>query len=458
MTYDEFIQSKKCIDPNTGFDIDRDLLNHHLFDFQRDIVRWALKRGRACIFADCGLGKAIMQLEWSNQVAKHTGGMVLIVAPLAVSKQVIREGIKFGIDVELVSDNSSDAPIQSTNYEKLHRFNLNRYVGIVLDESSILKSYTGKTCQSIIDLSIQIPYRLACTATPAPNDFVELGTHCEFVGAMSRTEMLSMFFINDCDMANKWRLKGHAEKEFWKWVCSWAVMIRKPSDLGYDDGNYNLPPLNMHHEVVSVDECDSMDGFLFRMPASSLKERQTERKITIADRAKKAAEIVAKHPDQQWLIWCNLNDEAAELIKSIPNSIEVSGSHSDEQKCDRMIGFSEGRYPILVTKPKIAGHGMNWQNCCKIIFVGLSDSYEQFYQSIRRCWRFGQTKPVDCYIVTAETEGAVVSNIERKEKEAMNMAVEMVANMHVYNEENIRGIERKKSEYNPEKEMETPSF
>lgn len=459
MNYDDFIKSKAITDYDTGFSVDKERLNKSLFEFQRDIVAWALKRGRACIFADCGMGKSLMQLEWAQKVAERTNDPVIILAPLAVSHQTIREGEKFGIKVEMLDVDSftPDFGIHITNYEKLHKVDLSKFGGIVLDESSILKDYTGKLRNAIIESSQQIPFRLACTATPAPNDFMELGNHAEFVGAMSRSEMLSMFFVHDGGETQKWRLKGHARSEFWKWVCSWAVMIRKPSDLGYDDEGYDLPKLIMHNIVTKVEETDSADGFLFRLPASSLSERQKERKLTIDDRASEVAGLIESKPDEQWLIWCNLNDEAKALKERI-DAVEVSGSDKDDVKTSRLLGFSEGSVNRLISKPKIAGHGLNFQCCHNVVFMGLSDSYEQYYQAIRRCWRFGQKDEVHCYIVTAETEGAVVKNIERKERDAARMAQEMVANMHVYNGNNIRGISRDKTEYNPTQAMVIPDF
>lgn len=458
MDYEKFIESKKVLDIDTGFEVPRCDLNESLFDFQRDIVHWALRRGRACIFADCGMGKSLMQLSWANQVSERTGNPVLILAPLAVSKQTIREGKKFGIQVDLLESDVFGKGIFITNYEKLHRVNLDQFSGIVLDESSILKSYTGKIRNQIIEGCQSIAYRLACTATPSPNDFMELGNHAEFVGSMSRTEMLSMFFVHDGGETQKWRLKGHAKTEFWKWVCQWAVMIRKPSDLGYSDGNFSLPEIHIHNIVTSVKENDSVDGLLFRMPASTLQERQKERKLTIGDRAKECAGLINALPDDQWLVWCNLNDEAAAVKKYVDGIVEVKGGDSDEQKTDRLLGFSTGDVKKLVTKPKIGGHGLNFQSCHNMIFVGLSDSYEQYYQAVRRCWRFGQTEEVNCYIITAETEGAVVKNIERKEKDATAMANEMVKNMHVYNEENIRGTSNDKALYSPENTMCLPEF
>ena len=441
MKYNEFIDSKKISDTQNGLKIIPPL-NEMLFQFQSDIVKWALKRGRACVFADCGMGKTPIQLEW----AKHIDGNVLIVAPLAVSHQTIIEGEKFGVHVDRSEDGTVKGHITITNYEKLHKFKPADYQGIVLDESSIIKSFNGKFRNDLIENWCCVPYRLACTATPAPNDFMELGNHAEFVGTMTRTEMLSMFFVHDGGDTSKWRIKGHAQDLFWKWVCSWAVMIRMPSDLGYDDGGFVLPALHMHEHVVKISQTESCGEFLFRMPASTLQERQRERKYTIEERAKCCADIV-NSIDEQCLIWCNLNTESDTLCKMIEGALEVAGKHKDEVKAERLLGFGKGKFKALVTKPKIASFGLNWQSCHHVFFVGLSDSYEQYYQAIRRCWRFGQMQEVHCHIITAETEGAVVANIKRKEKDSKLMAAEMVKHMHVYNEENIRGTTRTKGEY-----------
>ena len=440
MDYSEFLEKKRIIDKATGLSSVPDL-NPMLFDFQRDIVQWALKRGRAAIFADCGMGKTAMQLEW----ARHIPGNVLIVAPLAVSAQTIREAEKFHEEKIIYSaDGSVPSRISITNYERMEHFNPDNYTGIVLDESSILKSYTGKYRTDLIERFGNVQYRLACTATPAPNDFMELGNHAEFLGAMKRTEMLSMFFVHDGGDTSQWRVKGHAEEEFWKWVCSWAVMIRKPSDLGYDDGKFILPPLEM--EQITVHSEEPTDGMLFAMEAQTLQERQGARRVTIEDRAKACANIV-NATSEQCLVWCDLNDESAMLTRLIPGAVEVKGSDSEEHKERSLLGFSRGDIRVMVTKGKIAGFGMNFQSCHNVFFVGLSDSYELFYQAIRRCWRFGQNSTVKCYVITSDIEGAVVKNIQRKEEDAKRMAEMMVSNMHEINAENIRGIERTRSEY-----------
>ncbi len=448
MNYDDFISRKRFTDPHTG--IEPGPVNDKLFPFQADIVRWALRRGRAAIFADCGMGKTAMQLEWARQVP----GRVLIAAPLAVSAQTVREGTKFGIEVSYCTEDNGSR-IVVTNYERLENFDPAEFHGIVLDESSILKNYTGKFRNYLIDAWGGLPFRLAATATPAPNDHMELGNHAEFLGTMTRTEMLAHFFVHDGGETQSWRLKGHAETEFWKWLASWAVMIRKPSDLGYDDGSFILPKLNIHQRTIESGQ--KIDGFLFAVEALTLQERQQARKQTTAARVAACAEIV-NATDEPFLVWCNLNDESEALTKSIPGAIEVKGSDTQAQKEERLMGFSEGRYRVLVTKPSIAGFGMNWQHCPNMAFVGLSDSYEQFYQAVRRCWRFGQDKPVHAHIITADIEGAVVKNIERKEADALRMAEEMVQHMHTITEQNIKGAERMDRSYVADKSIQLPNF
>jgi superfamily II DNA or RNA helicase len=440
MEYAEFLATKAVIDPATGLS-SVPALNPMLFDFQRDIVSWALRRGRAALFEDCGLGKTPQQLEW----ARHVPGNVLILAPLAVAPQTVREGIKFGIEVRYCRYQSQVQPgITIANYEMLDHFDPAYFTGIVLDESSILKSYDGKTRTAIIDAFKQTPFRLACTATPAPNDYMELGNHAEFLGVMSRVEMLSMFFVHDGGETQKWRLKGHAESEFWKWVASWAVCVRKPSDLGYDDGAFVLPELIMHQITVKVD--DPTDGFLFPVEAATLQERIQARRDTTIDRVEDCAAIV-NGTNEPFLIWCNLNTESEALRKAIPDAIEVKGADSNKYKEQAVIDFTTGAARALVSKPVMFGYGLNLQCCSNMAFVGLSDSYEQFYQAVRRCWRFGQTKPVNVYVITAETEGAVVQNIKRKEADAMKMAESMVEHMKDLNKAAIQGQAREKSAY-----------
>jgi hypothetical protein len=422
-----------------------------LFPFQRDIVKWALRRGRAAIFADCGLGKTPMQLSWAAQVP----GRVLILAPLAVAQQTVREGKKFGIEVAY-SRVPCDDRIVITNYEMLDHFNPSEFAGIVLDESSILKSYDGKFRNQIIDSFRDTPFKLACTATPAPNDHMELGNHAEFLGVLTRTEMLSTFFVHDGGDTSQWRLKGHAQKDFWQWVCSWAVMIRKPSDLGYDDGAFTLPPLVMHQHIVEA--MSTPEGALFALEATTLQERQQARKGTTKERCEAVAALVAEKPNEPWLVWCNLNDESATVTSMIPGAVEVTGSDSNEKKESAMLGFVTGDVQILTSKPSICGYGMNFQRCANVAFLGLSDSYEQFYQAVRRSYRFGQKQTVHCHIVTSDIEGAVVANIQRKEADAARMAEEMVSHMRDMNEAEIRGVVRTADTYEPCVEMALPSW
>lgn len=449
MSYEQFLAQKLIQDPPTGVDVVPEL-SRLLFPFQSDIVRWALKRGRAAIWADCGLGKTAMQLEW----AKHIPGPVLILAPLAVAQQTVREGMKFGVDVVYARSQDKAGQITVTNYEMLSKFDPGHWHGIVLDESSILKSYDGKTRTEIIDTFQRTPFRLACTATPSPNDMMELGNHAEFLGVMSRTEMLATFFCHDGGDTSQWRLKGHAERDFWRWICSWAVSVRKPSDLGYSDDGFVLPELVMHDVCVRVDTPTT--GMLFPMEAGALQERLQARRDTIADRVAHAAAVV-NASDETFICWCNLNDESAALLAAIPDAVEIRGSDKPEIKEKRMLDFSEGRTRVLVTKASIAGYGLNWQHCHNVVFVGLSDSYEDFYQAVRRCWRFGQDHSVNVYVVTAETEGAVVVNIRRKESMATKLSDSMVEHM-IEAMQAMQGTARTKDLYQPTQRMEIPQW
>lgn len=420
--YSAFLDSKRNVLPPSGF-VPSDI-NGMLYDFQRDIVKWACVRGKACIFADCGMGKTPMQLEWAHQVHSNSGGSVLIVAPLAVGAQTVREGRKFGIPVNRCrsSEDLTDG-INVTNYEMLHRFEGAELSGVVLDESSILKSYSGKVRNQIISMFEQVPYKLACTATPSPNDYMELGNHAEFVGAMTRTEMLAMFFTHDGGNTSKWRLKGHATDVFWDWVSTWAVTVTSPADLGYDRGGFDLPKLDVRTVVVQTNANDNMET-LFPVEALTLSEQQQARRSTIELKADRIAQQV-NSDDGQWLIWCDLNAESEYLANAIPDAVEVRGADSDDHKERAMMGFADGSVRVLVTKPSIAGFGMNWQNCHQMAFCGLSHSYEQFYQAVRRCWRYGQTMPVEVDIVVTDQETAIVRNVMSKSDASEEMQEQM---------------------------------
>lgn len=447
--YTHFLEGKAVTDPMTGLRETPDL-SPALFPFQSDIVAWALKRGRAAIWADCGLGKTAMQLEW----AKHVPGRVLVLTPLAVAQQTVAEGQKFGIECQYAREDNG-ARIVVTNYEMLDRFDASEFQGVVLDESSILKAYDGKTRTQIIETFQHTPFRLACTATPSPNDMMELGNHSEFLGVMSRTEMLATFFVHDGGDTSQWRLKGHAERDFWRWLCSWAVSVRKPSDLGHTDDGFILPELVMHDVTVRVQ--DAPQGLLFPMEALSLHERLSARRDTIADRVAHCAAIVNASADA-FICWCNLNNESEALIAAIPDAVEIRGSDKHDAKEQRLRDFTEGRIRVLVTKPSIAGYGLNWQHCHNVAFVGLSDSYEDFYQAVRRCWRFGQRSAVNVYVVTAETEGAVVSNIRRKEAQAATLSDSMVEHMRDLMRQQMHGAARTKDVYEPKQRMEIPQW
>lgn len=387
MEYKTFLKSKIIKDISSGFETNTKL-SDDLFDYQKAVVRWALKKGKSAIFAECGLGKTIMQLEWARSVHEHTKKDVLILAPLAVARQTVQEGKKFGIDVTYCRKQEDvKRGITITNYEMLHAFDLPSFVGVVLDESSILKSFTGKIRNEIIDGFQYTPYKLACTATPAPNDFMELGNHCEFLNVMSRTEMLSMFFINDASDTKTWKLKGHAEDDFWRFIGSWAVMFRNPNDIGYEGDSFILPDINTEKIILPSESTDT----LFAVPAETLSEVRVARKESLNDRCEETKKIIAKNPDEQWIVWCNYNDESSLLAKEIPGAVEVKGSDTIEHKEKSLIGFANKKVKILVSKPSIAGFGLNFQNCHNVVFCGLSFSYEQYYQAIRRVWRFGQT-------------------------------------------------------------------
>lgn len=451
MDYQEFLKAKQKMIVDSGKEVDDTEINPHLFDYQHDIVKWALKKGKSAVFAGTGLGKTRIQLAWADLV----GGRVLIFAPLAVACQTVQEGKEIGIEVNLCKENADVKDgINITNYDRMERFDLSKFDGIVLDESSILKSQTGKTRNWLIENCSGIPYKLCCTATPAPNDYMELGNHSEFLGCMTEMEMLAMFFIHDGGDTAKWRLKKHAVKVFWEWVASWAVMMVNPADLGYDGSQFILPKLNITQQEVKT---EVTTGSLFAVEAKTLQERQQARRDSLKERVAACAEIV-NNSDEQFLVWCNLNVESELIAKSIPDSVEVCGSDTPEHKTESMIGFTEKRIRVLVSKPSICGFGMNWQQCQNMIFVGLSDSFEQYYQAVRRCWRFGQKSEVNVYVITADTEGAVVANIQRKERDFEDMLHGMIAATQNITAQNIKRTGRNQKTYNPIVKMELPDW
>lgn len=444
MNYQEFIASKRRREVATGHNPGQ--LNEHLFDFQGAITSWAVRRGRAAIFADTGLGKTLMQLSWADEVASHTGGVVLVLAPLAVSEQTIEQGQTFGIDVRRVPVSGKiDSPgIWITNYERMGVIDFDSLHGLVLDESSILKAHDGKTRQAIIENAQGVPYRLSCTATPSPNDFDELGNQCEFLGVMTRTEMLATYFVNDTGDTGTWRLKGWGASKFWEWMGSWAVVIRNPSDIGFDGSRYELPPLSYVEHVV---ETQPLGNDLFSRPAMGLAERRQAQRNSIEERCRALADVVNADQSEPWLIWCHLNDEAALLAELIHGSVNVQGSDSPECKTKNLLGFSHGDVRVLITKPKIAGFGMNWQHCRKMAFVGLDDSFEKFYQSVRRCYRFGQKRAVEVHLFTAENEGQILANLKRKEEQHHEMSASMIEHMRGIMDQTLKGQEKIVDDY-----------
>ena len=442
--YLQFLESKKTAHIPSGFDCGE--LHEKLFPFQKAIVKWALKRGRSAIFADTGLGKTFQQVVWADEVSKYTNGNVLIFAPLCVAIQT-KELAKEKLDININYCRSQDqvkSGINITNYEMLDHFDSSKFSGIVLDEASIIKSYDGKTTEKILDFSRSIPYRLSCTATPSPNDYMELGNQSEFVGVMSREEMLAMFFIHDGGDTAKWRLKGHGESRFWEWLSTWAVVVRKPSDLGFDDDGYILPELIMHEHIINIDS--NNDDQLFALPAQGLNEQRAAKRRSMELRVNAVSDLVNKS-DDAWMVWCHLNDESDALGKAINDSVTVSGSDSIDHKESSMNGFSHGSINRLISKASICGYGMNWQHCNNTAFAGIDNSFESMYQAIRRFWRFGQNKPVNVHLFLSEQEIPILENIKRKEQQHNEMSARMVEHMKEFMKKEIFGVTQEKTEY-----------
>ncbi|MGA0207635.1 MAG: DNA methyltransferase [Ilumatobacteraceae bacterium] len=422
--YNQFIASKARRAECHGFEPLP--ITAPLFDWQEHIVQWAIRKGRAALFEDCGLGKTAQQLEWAHQVVQHTGGSVLILTPLAVASQTKKEAIKFGIKAEIATSHAdiAGAGIYITNYEKLSYFDTDDFAGVVLDESSILKSFTGKTRRILTAAFAKTPYRLACTATPSPNDYTELGQHCDFLGVCTPQQMLCTYFINDTFNTGDWRLKKHAEKEFWKWLASWAACIATPSDIGFDDDEYILPKLHMSTITVDVDQTEDAGEDLFRIATLSATTMHREMRLTAPRRADEVARMV-NASNEAWVIWCNTNFEEDELAARIPDAVAVRGNQTAEAKVRNLQKFTSGEVRVMITKPSIAGYGLNWQHCRNVAFVGLSYSFEDFYQALRRSYRFGQDREVNAFIVQAETEGAILKTINRKIKQHQDMQAKM---------------------------------
>jgi hypothetical protein len=431
-----------------------------LFDFQKHMEEWALRKGRAALLEDCGLGKSPQLLVWAENVVRHTNRSVLILTPLAVAQQTVREAEKFGIDCRRSSgDLEPGAHIVVTNYEKLHRFNASDFGGVVCDESSAIKAFDGKRRAEVTEFLRTLPYRLLCTATAAPNDYIELGTSSEALGEMGQMDMLGRFFKNDQNNSAmkvahrtmggsaglRWRFKGHAEIPFWRWVCSWARAMRRPSDLGFDDARFVLPPLTEREHIVETRSL--APGRLFALPAANFFEEREERRRTIQERCEMAAALV-NHTGRPAVVWCHLNDEGTLLSKLIPDAREVSGASTDEEKEETYEAFANGSLRVLICKPKIGAWGLNWQHCAHVVTFA-SHSYEQYYQAVRRCWRFGQTREVIVDLVATEGERGVKDNMRRKSEAADRMFSALVAHMH--DALRIEGVRH-------EVEMEVPTW
>ena len=419
VSYNEFLQQKQKKHILSGFDIDESLLNKNLFNFQRFIVKRALNAGKYAIFADCGLGKTLMQLEWANQVNKHTGKPVLIIAPLAVTGQTIAEGAKFGIKC---AKYGAGSPIEVTNYEQLENIETSCFSGVVLDESSILKNFEGQTKKLILDKFASTPYKLACTATPSPNDPMELGNHSEFLDVMSRNEMLAMYFVHDGGDTSKWRIKGHALKLFYQFVGSWAIMLNKPQDIGFNMDGYNLPDLNLIERQIKTPKRDN--GSLFNDAVISATNFNQELRITKIERLDEVAKIV-NASEENFIIWIKQNEEGEELKLLIPGAVEVKGSDSPEYKEKMLLGFANNEFRVLITKTKIAQFGLNYQNCRNQVFASLDFSFEGLYQAIRRSYRFGQKNIVNIFLITTDTMANVKQAIDQKQKQFEVMQNEM---------------------------------
>jgi hypothetical protein len=431
--YEKFLDAKAQIGSMDGFAATS--AHGFLFDFQAALVEWITRKGRGAIFADCGLGKTPMQLAWADNVVRHTNGRVLILTPLAVSAQTVEEGAKFGIEVRKSIDGTRHAGITVTNYERLHHFNPADYVGVICDESSAIKSFDGARRQAVTAFMKKMQYRLLCTATAAPNDYIELGTTSEALGCLGYMDMLNRFFKNDLNNsatgrqyggAAKWRFKGHAEQHFWRWVCSWARAIRRPSDLGFSDMRFVLPPLIEQEHVV--DARNTREGMLFDLPAHGLWEEREEARRTLAERCERAASLV-NNTGEPAVVWCHLNDEGKQLRQLIPDAVEISGANSDDEKEDAFLRFARGQIRVLITKPKIGAWGLNWQHCAHMTFFP-SHSFEAYYQAVRRSLRFGQNRPVTVDIVTTAGGQGIKQNLQRKSQAADQMFSSLVQHMN----------------------------
>ena len=459
--YMTFLAGKRPTVPDAGFRVAPDTLHVDLLPHQRAIVAWALRKGRCAVWADTGLGKAFIALEWSRQLlARGHAKRILILAPLAVAQQFVREGTKWGVPVTYARDGSQVVDgVTVSNYERLHLFDASMFEAVVLDESSVLKAFTGETKRALVKTFRNTRYRLCCTATPAPNDIIELCNHADFLSVMTQQEMLARFFTprgSDDGSTGQYRLKSHAHRDFYRWLASWAIACKLPSDLGYSDDGYVLPTLSIEAHFVAIDWAP--DGHLFFTELKGVTERAKVRRTTVDSRVEAAVRIVDAEPAEQWLLWYGRLDEARGLAKALPGAEIVQGSDSVDRKEDLLRRFADGEVRVLITHPSIAGFGLNFQSCARMAFVGLSDSYESYYQSIRRSWRFGQVRPVTAHIVLTEPERAIYDNVLRKEREAGDLTRELVQAMAEFERLELADKQDWSDVYDPVMPMVVPAW
>jgi hypothetical protein len=454
LTYDAFLASKRRVVTDVGRLIEPDECHPSLFEFQRDITGWSVRKGRSAIFADTGLGKTRMQVEWARLIGERT----LILAPLAVAKQTIREAAELGVEISYAHDQAeATGTLAISNYERLDRFDPATFGAVVLDESSILKAFSGVTKRALVATFKDTPYRLCCTATPAPNDLEELCNHADFLGVMKPNEMRSTFFIADSrGEFMRYRLKRHAREAFFRWLASWAMAVKRPSDLGYDDGPFVLPGLDIEAHFIGTDWRPA--GRLFATELQGVTETAEVRKATTPDRVAKAVELVKREPDEAWLLWCGTNDESSLLTSRIPGAVEVKGSDAPDEKAARLFDFAEGRTQILVTKASIAAFGLNFQRCARMAFVGLGYSYEQYYQALRRCHRFGQTRKVEAHIILSEPERPIYATVLDKERQAAELSGGLLAEVRDYERAELLQGTSAGDSYEPTEEARVPQW
>jgi len=455
--YKNFLASKEIHVKSHGFEVKEDKINPKLFPFQNAIIRVALRKGRYDVFAACGLGKAPMALEIGTQILRRENKPILMLTPLAVSYQMMIEAEKFGYDAQIISEQSqAKKTINIINYGKLHKIDPKEYVCVLCDESSIMKSMNGATKQVLINSFNQTPYRFGFTATPAPNDYMELGNQAEFLSIMRRVEMLATFFTHDGGDTAQWSLRGHARKAFWRWLAGWSCMIRKPGDIGFSNAGYDLPPINLVRHIIDTGD-DPLPGWLIPMPAKTIKDQRAVKRKTIEERVSKVKEIVKQTEDRPFVVWCELNDEGDMLEKELGWE-QIAGKDEDEEKERKLIAFTKGEIRGVISKSKITGYGMNWFHCADTCFMSVSHSHEMLYQAISRFHRFGQKRQVNVHQILVDKEILVLENLERKEKQSDAMALGIIEHMAEMMKAEMGKATRQKDEYAPKVTMVLPEW